>query len=150
MKIYQQTAELLRKQILEQQLRPGDPLPSIRELSTRLNIGRNSVIHAYMLLEDEQLIEPRPRSGYYVRARPLSPNTSARPEPRRVELGATALDIIGAAQNARLVPLGSADPEAHSSAREYFYRRLSRHARDAALTSRGNSHYVAPPGLQIC
>lgn len=147
MKIYQQTAELLRKQILDQQLRPGDPLPSIRELSTRLNIGRNSVIHAYMLLEDEQLIEPRPRSGYYVRARPLSPNTSARPEPRRVELGATALEIIGAAQNARLVPLGSADPEAHGSAREYFYRRLSRHARDAASTSSGNSHYVAPPGL---
>ncbi|UTW11279.1 aminotransferase-like domain-containing protein [Marinobacterium rhizophilum] len=147
MKIYEQTAELLRSQILEQQLRPGDPLPSIRELSTRLNIGRNSVIHAYMLLEDEQLIEPRPRSGYYVRARALSQTSEARPEPRQVKLGATALAIIGAAQNARLVPLGSADPDARCSAREYFYRRLSRHAREIATAPGGNSHYVAPPGL---
>nr|WP_067293090.1 PLP-dependent aminotransferase family protein [Marinobacterium profundum] len=148
MKIYEQTAELLRNQILEQQLRPGDPLPSIRELSSRLSIGRNSVIHAYMMLEDEQLIEPRPRSGYYVRARPLGPNPGAALEPRKVQLGATALEIIGAAQNAQLVPLGSADPDARCSGREFFYRRLSRHARDTAAAPGGNSHYVAPPGLQ--
>lgn len=147
MKIYEQTAELLRNQILEQQLRPGDPLPSIRELSSRLSIGRNSVIHAYMMLEDEQLIEPRPRSGYYVRARPLSPNPGTALEPRKVQLGATALEIIGAAQNAQLVPLGSADPDARCSGREFFYRRLSRHARDIAAAPGGNSHYVAPPGL---
>ena len=147
MKIYEQTAALLRSQILSQQLRPGDPLPSIRELSTRLKVGRNSVIHAYMLLEDEQLIEPRPRSGYYVRARPSSQPSASRPEPRSVQLGATALDIIGAARNNQLVPLGSADPDARSPAREYFYRRLSRHARETASRQQENSHYVAPPGL---
>ncbi|MFC6671204.1 PLP-dependent aminotransferase family protein [Marinobacterium aestuariivivens] len=146
MKIYEQTAQLLREQILSQQLRPGDPLPSIRELSARLKIGRNSVIHAYMLLEDEELIEPRPRSGYFVRPRPASLPDDRTPQPRKVELGAMALDIIGAAENARLVPLGSADPDARCAARQYFYRRLSLHARQAASLDQSNSHYIAPPG----
>ncbi|NVK43739.1 MAG: PLP-dependent aminotransferase family protein [Oceanospirillaceae bacterium] len=146
MKIYEQTAQLLREQINSRQLRPGDPLPSIRELAARLKIGRNSVIHAYMLLEDEQLIEPRPRSGYFVRSHNTVQIAEPQPQPRKVEMGALALDIIGAAENARLVPLGSADPDARCSARQFFFRRLARLARQAAESDRPNSHYVAPPG----
>ncbi len=148
MKIYEQTAQVLRDRIFCQQLRPGDALPSIRELATRLKISRNSVIHAYMLLEDEKLIEPRSRSGYYVCAPPLNRSADTLPQPRKVQLGAVALEVIGASQNAQLVPLGSADPDARCAAREYFYRRVSKHARDAACAHNGNSHYTAPPGLR--
>src|SRR4051794_10463059 len=49
--------------------RVGDRVPSIRQLSRRFDVSINTVMQAYALLEDRYLIEARPQSGYYVRAR---------------------------------------------------------------------------------
>lgn len=57
-------------------LRPGDVLPSVREISRRRGISISTVLKAYYLLEARGLVEARPRSGFYVSALP-----GAAPEP---------------------------------------------------------------------
>ncbi|KQL55405.1 hypothetical protein AN964_07290 [Heyndrickxia shackletonii] len=53
--------------ITEDQLLPGDKLPSERELSERLNVGRSSVREAFRALELLGLIETRRGEGTYLR-----------------------------------------------------------------------------------
>ena len=57
----------LRNMISEDQLKPGDKLPSERELSERLSVGRSSVREALRALELLGLIETRRGEGTFVR-----------------------------------------------------------------------------------
>ena len=68
---YSQLAELLSTQIAANTYLPGDRLPSVRELALRHSHSMETVLRAFRLLEDRGLIEPRPRSGFFVRHRDL-------------------------------------------------------------------------------
>jgi len=50
-------------------LKPGDVLPSIRELAMRLKIHRNTVVHAYEDLVLKLLVEKKQGSRLVVRHR---------------------------------------------------------------------------------
>ena len=80
-KLYEQVAQQIRAMIVDRVYRPGDRLPSVRELSRQSNVSITTVLDAYRLLEDAGLIHPRPQSGYYVHAyanqRPPEPMRSA-------------------------------------------------------------------------
>ena len=67
-KLYEQIAARVRGMILDRIYRPGDRLPSVRELSRQSGVSVTTVLDAYRLLEDQGLIHPRPQSGYYVHA----------------------------------------------------------------------------------
>jgi molybdate-binding protein/DNA-binding transcriptional regulator YhcF (GntR family) len=54
--IYRQIAEQLRQFIAIEQIKPGDRLPSIRQLSQVLNINPNTVCRAYLELEQERIL----------------------------------------------------------------------------------------------
>jgi GntR family transcriptional regulator/MocR family aminotransferase len=59
-------------------VRPGDPLPSSRDLAAELRVSRNTALAAYDQLVSEGWLETRPRSGVFVpaalaAARPLRP-----------------------------------------------------------------------------
>ena len=45
----------------------GSALPSSRELAEQLGVARNTVLLAYQHLVDDELVESRERSGYFVR-----------------------------------------------------------------------------------
>ena len=66
--------ELLRDRIIDQiragTLEYGDRLPSARELSIELDADPRTVLAAYHVLAEEDLVELRRRSGVYVAARP--------------------------------------------------------------------------------
>ncbi|MBP9098107.1 MAG: PLP-dependent aminotransferase family protein [Ferruginibacter sp.] len=62
-----QVAEGLEKMIMEEILRIGDKLPSVRVLSEEYGISMGTAFQAYYQLEAKGLIESRPKSGYYVR-----------------------------------------------------------------------------------
>ena len=47
-------------------LRPGDQLPSVRELATSLRINRNTAAKAYQLLEANGVLETRAGQGTFV------------------------------------------------------------------------------------
>ena len=55
--IYKQIKNEIIRMIEEGFLIEGSKLPSTREVSELLNVSRNSCIHAYELLEDEEYIQ---------------------------------------------------------------------------------------------
>jgi molybdate-binding protein/DNA-binding transcriptional regulator YhcF (GntR family) len=72
--LYQQIAEQLRQRIATEQLKPGDRLPSIRQLSKELNINPNTVCRAYLELEQEQILTSRRGGGTSVKSTDVAPD----------------------------------------------------------------------------
>ncbi|BCS52854.1 PLP-dependent aminotransferase family protein [Geobacter sp. SVR] len=115
--LYEQVAVEISALIEQGTFRVGDRVPSIRQLSRRFEVSINTVMQAYALLEDRRLIEARPQSGYYVRAR--APEISEPELPHRhpiepASVTATISDlcqeVIKSRMNRDLLPLGSAVP----------------------------------------
>jgi GntR family transcriptional regulator len=76
MQIVQQVKQALRLGFL----RPGDQLPTVREVISKIAINPNTVFKAYRELEHEGLVESRPGLGTFVRktlAGPDLPNHEA-------------------------------------------------------------------------
>ena len=48
-------------------LKPGDRIPSLRSMSTRMRVSISTVSMAYVDLEGRGVVEARPRSGFFVR-----------------------------------------------------------------------------------
>ncbi len=61
--LYQQIATKLRQLIATEQLKPGDRLPSIRQLSQSLDVNPNTVCRAYLELEQEHVLTSRRGGG---------------------------------------------------------------------------------------
>lgn len=59
--------EILKDLIVNRQLAPGEKIPQ-EKLAADLGISRTPLVNALKLLEKENLVEARPRRGYYVRA----------------------------------------------------------------------------------
>src|SRR5688572_26643222 len=80
--LYLQIAESIAAPIRAGTLARGERIPSVRELARNRGVSIGTVLQAYRMLEDARLIETRPRSGYFVAARPPSlpePETSNPP-----------------------------------------------------------------------
>lgn len=65
---YQQLEQRLLQGLEQQRWRPGERLPSIRDLCREFVASKATVQHALQRLEALGLIEARPRSGFYARA----------------------------------------------------------------------------------
>jgi DNA-binding LacI/PurR family transcriptional regulator len=63
---YVQVADQLRRQIEKGILKPGDRLPSVREMSRRYGVNVSTTVKAHALLEEEKLILRSNRSGVFV------------------------------------------------------------------------------------
>ena len=72
-RLYKQVALRIAELIEHGTLRPGERIPSVRELSEQEEVSIATVMQAYRVLESRGLIEARPQSGYYVRAKLWSP-----------------------------------------------------------------------------
>jgi GntR family transcriptional regulator, transcriptional repressor for pyruvate dehydrogenase complex len=66
-KVYLEIVKQLREMIAADNLKSGDKIPSERELSERLNVGRSSVREALRALELLGLIETRRGEGTFIR-----------------------------------------------------------------------------------
>jgi GntR family transcriptional regulator len=73
---YLQLVQQVRQAIRLGMLRPGDQLPTVKEVVTRLTINPNTVLHAYRQLDLEGLVEGRQGVGTFVAADgvPLPPD----------------------------------------------------------------------------
>lgn len=65
-KVYLEIVRKLQRMIEDDHLLPGDKIPSERELSERLNVGRSSVREALRALELLGLIETRRGEGTFI------------------------------------------------------------------------------------
>lgn len=64
--IYEQVTEKFRILILRGVLKPGDKMPSVRQLAMELSINPNTIQRAYMALEQEGFIYPVKGRGNFV------------------------------------------------------------------------------------
>lgn len=128
--------------------RAGNRVPSIRQLSKRMNASINTVMQAYAVLEDRHLIEARPQSGYYVRARApeiFEPDLTTRQiiTPATVTISDLCQQVIRNMMNHDLLPLGSAIPHPHNLPTGKLNRMMASECRRFGNQSVG---YMMPPG----
>jgi GntR family transcriptional regulator, transcriptional repressor for pyruvate dehydrogenase complex len=67
-KIYEEIADQIKRQIESGRFRPGDKLPSTKELSDMLQVGRSTVREALSALKAMGLVESRQGEGSFVRS----------------------------------------------------------------------------------
>ncbi len=128
--------------------KPGERLPSIRELSRQMRVSINTVKTAYDLLEIDRLVAPRPQSGYYVRHRlPEVPSEPAiRLEtliPTEATTGEIAAQIHQDIGRTDIVQLGAAVPSLQGVPSAALARLLAQEAKNHPEESVA---YRMPPG----
>ncbi|WP_439641411.1 PLP-dependent aminotransferase family protein [Nevskia sp.] len=115
MTLYKRYADELAQLVADGTLQVGERLPSVREASRRRDLSEMTVLRAYHLLEARGLIVARPRSGYFVQARPprplgRPPRSAPPPLATAVDKGAQIHALLTAIRQPHIVPLGSAFP----------------------------------------
>lgn len=147
--LYVALADELSQALARGTLPPGGRLPSIRQLAQSRGLSRNTVVAAYRLLEDRCLIEARPQSGYFARAKLEVPALECAAAPLAGRTPETSvLDLIGSVVHAQQTPgfidLGLACPRGSAFYPQGKLARITgqllRH-QPALLSS-----YALPPG----
>jgi len=64
--IYVQIVEQVRQRVASGELRPGDQLPTVRQMATDLRVNFNTVARAYRLLDEAGLISTQQGRGTYI------------------------------------------------------------------------------------
>lgn len=145
---YEQLAGQLAAQIEQGVLKAGERLPGVRPLAAQHGTSVSTAVAAYRKLEDEGLIEARPRSGYFVRAATKidipSPGISKpRTRPTAVTGQQLTLQLVQAANDPRVVQLGAAVPDSEFLPTRAIERALCNAAKHYRQRSIG---YSFPPG----
>ncbi|WP_426755694.1 PLP-dependent aminotransferase family protein [Myxococcus sp. Y35] len=151
-KLYEQVAERLEEAITAGTLRPGDKLPSVRQLSLRERVSISTVLQAYLHLEAEGLIETRPQSGHYVRRRErpqLAEPQLSRPASTAtlVTVSSLVASVYQSMGDARMVQLGAASPSPELLPTRRLFRELNALTRDAR--DRGVQYDVLPGCVEL-
>src|SRR5689334_5653379 len=146
---YESIARRFAQAIHDGTLAPGERLPSVRRMRVDEGVSASTVLQALAQLEASALIEARPRSGYYVKARSVLPV----PRPSMPSAHATAsLDgvsalvatIFHAAADPGLVHLATATPSPELLPTRALARAIAAEARRADTSGVGDTY---PPGL---
>ncbi|HEX8363349.1 MAG TPA: PLP-dependent aminotransferase family protein [Longimicrobium sp.] len=147
---YKRLASDLTESISSGTLRPGDRIPSVRQMSMQRGLSIPTVLHAYRLLEARRVIGARPRSGFYVlalqRARIAEPGHADRLlHASEVTTRDLILRVSEMAADSTLIPLGTALPDAELLPTRSLTRALIRAMRRDVM---GNATSVPPSGLE--
>ena len=116
--LYENLAASMAEAIHAGALRAGDRLPSVRRVSTQHRVSIATAVQAYRHLENQRLIEARPKSGYFVLSRPArlaEPKTSAPPSAAR---------FVGVSQLVKEVLDAARDPEMSRGLGDVYKRQL--------------------------
>lgn len=128
--LYLRIAESLATPIRAGTLVRGERMPSVRELASSRGVSIGTVLQAYRMLEDARLIEARPRSGYFVAARPPSlPEPEASNPPAHsmaVDVSSLAARVMHLAHDSDYISFGAACPGADLFSEERVRRAVSR------------------------
>lgn len=147
--LYEKVADHIVKLIDQGTLHAGERLPSIRKLSSQMEVSISTVLQAYMILEDRDWIEAKPQSGFYVRpTRNLAPEpkpSSPSPIVTRVGVSELVAQVFQSAHDPQVIQLALSTP----SPDHLPVKRLNRLM--AAATARSGARalsYDFPPGYR--
>lgn len=137
MKLYERLANELQQRMTSGLYPAGHRLPSIREMSVERGVSISTVQEAYRRLEEQGLVESRPKSGYFVRARQATsalPQAS-RPAQRPIEVSqwADVLELLSGNEDKSVLALGRGVPEHGVPTLEPLMRELARINRAADM-----------------
>lgn len=112
---YRELAEHTAQLIAQGVIRPGERLPSVRKACQIHDVSPITVTQAYYLLESRGLIEARPKSGYFVRARldrqwPEPDMTHPADGETDLQVSDVIFQILDSVRDPSIVPLGSSFP----------------------------------------
>ncbi|MEH3088005.1 MAG: PLP-dependent aminotransferase family protein [Xylophilus ampelinus] len=93
--LYRSVAAGYRQAIAQGALPAGSRMPSVRALMQRHGTSLSTALHALRLLEDEGLLEARPRRGYFVRHADTDRLPGAREPEALVPLAPDPDDFVG-------------------------------------------------------
>ncbi|OXM82788.1 PLP-dependent aminotransferase family protein [Paenibacillus rigui] len=132
---FQHVMEQVKGKIAEGLIKPGDKLPSIREMSRQLGCSANTVIRAYAGLEQEHWIYSVPKSGYYAVVRKSGKEqgspveqidfSSASPDPEVMPYGDFQHCLNRAIEQYRDQLFTYTDPQGFPSLREALSKHLA-------------------------
>ncbi len=72
--LHLQIVQQVRNLIATEKIKPGDHLPPVRQLAEFLGVNQNTILKAYLLLEQERVVVAHKRGGTVVTARTDDPN----------------------------------------------------------------------------
>jgi len=147
---YQELADRLADLIRHGTYPPGERIPSVRQMSQQQGLSISTVLQAYSLLESQGLIEARPQSGYYVRAKiddrlPEPETSSPRRDPSHVSLHELVMMLMRDSANLNLVQLGAALPHLDTLLMQKINRIIANIVRQKGEDAH---QYLIPPGLE--
>jgi len=64
--IYMQIADIMCENILERAWRPGERIPSIRELAESIEVNPNTVMRTYGYMEDQGIVHNQRGIGFFL------------------------------------------------------------------------------------
>ena len=150
--LYQQVTDLITKQIEFGTLRPGDRLPSLRNLSRNLKLSIPTVKQGYLELERRGFVESRPQSGFYVLGQSRNPMLKSSRhrtiKPAHVRCCTMIECVHEGIHRPGKTPLGIANPSMAKPASRALHRAMKR------IMSRAENHSLAyaptngEPGLK--
>jgi len=112
--LYERVADHITQLIDQGTLHAGERLPSIRKLSSQMDVSISTVLQAYMILEDKDWIEAKPQSGFYVRStRNLPPEPKpSHPSPVVTRVGVSELvaQVFQSAHDPEMIQLALSTP----------------------------------------
>lgn len=147
--LYEKLAQSLADAIARGALRPGDKLPSVRSFASQRKVSIATVLQAYLHLENDGLVEVRPKSGHFVRRRllpaPAEPRGLKGPSaPGKVAVSTGVAALRESMRDPAVVPLGAAVIAPELLPIRALNARLASIARE--MSTAGGA-YDAPPGL---
>lgn len=145
--LYLQIADAVTKLIADGVLRPGERTPSLRAVCDQHSVSMSTAVQAFVELESRGLVEPRHKSGFFVR-QPSKARLDT-PGPPRVpmsgSLGNRHASLFDAVASGNVIALGAAVPSADILPTVKLNRMLAEKARHAG--ARGVM-YDLPPGSE--
>ena len=106
-------ADQLESQIMDGTFRAGDKMPSIRSLHAQTGLSISTVYQTFIELEKRGVVEPRQKSGYFVKPLlkdllPTPISTTPDPEPQKININNLAYKLIEAMGDPNMIQFGGA------------------------------------------
>lgn len=76
--IYTQLVEQVKQLVAAGNLKPGDQLPTVRQLAADLRVNFNTVARAYRMLHDEGVLSTQQGRGTFIVEQPLPAHSEQR------------------------------------------------------------------------